>query len=259
MESTIVTINKVDLPIKEWNNQRVVTLKDIDRVHGRPEGTARKRFNDNKKHFIIGQDYIVRNSDEAKTEYGLKAPNGLTLLTESGYLMIVKSFQDDLAWEVQRQLVNSYFKLKEVSYLASEELPINIQSINLILQRLETNFKSINSDLNEVKQLVANLNIVQDTPKVITAKIQQPSDIIRDTIKPLAELYQDNSVGYNNTYRKVYAAMPVCWKNRQSRYRNAKGNKNNPSKFTLLENDKKLLSIFVDTTSKLINEFVEVN
>lgn len=34
------------------------------------------------------------------------------LLTESGYLMIVKTFSDDLSWQVQRQLVNAYFKAK---------------------------------------------------------------------------------------------------------------------------------------------------
>jgi len=46
-----VTINNVELPIKEYQGQKVVTLKEIDAVHNRPEGTARKRFNDNKKHF----------------------------------------------------------------------------------------------------------------------------------------------------------------------------------------------------------------
>jgi hypothetical protein len=38
----------------------------------------------------------------------------LTIFTESGYLLLVKTFTDDLSWQVQRQLVNSYFKLKEL-------------------------------------------------------------------------------------------------------------------------------------------------
>ena len=105
-----VTINKTELPIKEYRGQRVVTLKEIDAVHERPEGTARKRFNDNKKRFIEGIDYFVRNPDEAMKEFGITAPNGLTIITESGYLMLVKSFTDDLAWAVQRQLVSVYFR-----------------------------------------------------------------------------------------------------------------------------------------------------
>lgn len=100
-----------ELPkVKLWNGQRVVTFKDINEVHQRTKGTARRNFNTNKKHFIDGVDYIVRNSYEAKQEYNITAPNGLTLLTESGYLMIVKSFTDDLSWEVQRRLVNNYFQ-----------------------------------------------------------------------------------------------------------------------------------------------------
>ena len=107
-----VMINKTALAVKEFRGQRVVTLKEIDEVHQRPEGTARKRFNDNKKHLIEGTDYFVRNPDEAAKEFDTIAPNGLKLLTESGYLMLVKSFTDDLAWTVQRELVNSYFRVR---------------------------------------------------------------------------------------------------------------------------------------------------
>lgn len=62
----LVHIGNADISIKEYKGERVVTFKDIDMVHERPDGTARKRFNDNKKDFILGEDYFVRNSDEAK-------------------------------------------------------------------------------------------------------------------------------------------------------------------------------------------------
>ena len=110
--NNIIIINKQQITAKEYKGQRVVTLKDIDLVHNRPEGTARKRFNDNKERFIEGTDYFVRKTDEAKEEFGIVAPNGLVLITESGYLMLVKSFTDDLAWDVQRALVNNYFRVK---------------------------------------------------------------------------------------------------------------------------------------------------
>lgn len=115
----IVEINGANLQIKVWNGQRVVTFKDIDRVHDRPEGTARKRFNDNKEHLVENEDYFkIKKSDDQMSEkrtLGIEIPNrGITVLTESGYLLLVKSFTDDLAWKIQRQLVNSYFKFKEV-------------------------------------------------------------------------------------------------------------------------------------------------
>ncbi|MBE7729438.1 ORF6N domain-containing protein [Komagataeibacter sp. FXV3] len=104
-----VTINGRPVSILEYLGQRVVTLAMIDDLHGRPKDTARKRFNENKRRFVEGEDYFVRNPDEAR-ELGFTAPNGLTLLTESGYLMLVKSFTDDLAWTVQRELVTGYFR-----------------------------------------------------------------------------------------------------------------------------------------------------
>ncbi|MFW6030263.1 MAG: hypothetical protein ACOCRO_08430, partial [Halanaerobiales bacterium] len=41
-----------------------------------------------------------------------------------GYLMLVKSFTDDLAWRVQRELINSYFKSKEMAKYVDPVLKI---------------------------------------------------------------------------------------------------------------------------------------
>ena len=64
-------------------------------------------------------------SYEAQAEYGITAPNGLTLITESGYLMLVKSFTDDLAWDVQRQLVKRYFAQKPVDTMVTYQYPLS--------------------------------------------------------------------------------------------------------------------------------------
>lgn len=117
MNNQIVKINNTDLSVKEFNEQRVVTFKDIDMLHERVEGTAKRNFNEHKKHLIKDVDYFeVKQSDFQKYEIRtLEIPNrGLTLITESGYLMLVKSLQDDLAWKVQRELVNNYFRVKEI-------------------------------------------------------------------------------------------------------------------------------------------------
>lgn len=117
MSNKIVKINNTDLSVKEFKGQRVVTFKDIDMLHGRVEGTAKRNFSDNKKHFIENEDYFfVKPADVQKYEIRTSEINnrGTYLITESGYLMLVKSLQDDLAWKVQRELVNNYFRIKEV-------------------------------------------------------------------------------------------------------------------------------------------------
>lgn len=119
-----IAIGNTNVAIKEYKGQRVVTFKDIDTVHGRPDGTARRNFNRNKEHFIEGEDFFVRNSYEAKKEYSATAPNGLILLTESGYLMLAKSFTDKVAWDVQRALVKAYFRVKQEHTPEYEQLKL---------------------------------------------------------------------------------------------------------------------------------------
>lgn len=104
-----ITIADKPLSVKEWHGQRVVTFKDVDMVHGRPDGTASRNFRTNRKHFIEGEDWHKIKPDEIR-RVGITSPNGGIVLTETGYLMLVKSFTDDLAWKVQRELIQNYFR-----------------------------------------------------------------------------------------------------------------------------------------------------
>lgn len=115
MMNEVITIENTEMKIREYGGQRVVTFKDIDTVHQRPSGTARKTFNRNKKHFEVGKHYFVLKTDEARKLYNMATPNGLVVLNERGYLMLVKSFTDDLSWQVQDRLVEVYFNAMEKS------------------------------------------------------------------------------------------------------------------------------------------------
>lgn len=69
----LIHIGNSDITIKEYKGQRVVTFKDIDSVHGRVEGTARKRFADNKSRLIENEDFfVVKPSDLENIEVSEK-------------------------------------------------------------------------------------------------------------------------------------------------------------------------------------------
>lgn len=155
-EMTAVMINDTPLFIKEYNGKRVVTLKDIDTVHGKSEGTARKRFNDHRDRFIEGEDYFVRNADEAKIEFGVVAPNGLILMAQSGYLMLVKVFNDDLSWQVQRELVNGYFYAVETKKKATKPQKAPLSDDELAMKKVEMLTRMANSK-NVNKQAAAEM------------------------------------------------------------------------------------------------------
>ncbi|WP_050747604.1 ORF6N domain-containing protein [Sodalis glossinidius] len=99
----------------------------IDKAHGRPKGTAGRYFRRHHERFIEGRHFfelssglIVRNIPTDL--FPKKSPNGV-LITEMGYLLLVKPFQDDLAWEIQEELVNVYFRRNTLGELRHVEIP----------------------------------------------------------------------------------------------------------------------------------------
>jgi hypothetical protein len=113
--NALVHIHGTTMPVLQYQNRRVVTMAMIDQVHQRPEGTARRNFNANRHRFVIGRDYFVLEQPDEIRTVGLARSDGstpvsVTLMTEYGYLLLVKSFNDDLAWNVQIMLVDSYFR-----------------------------------------------------------------------------------------------------------------------------------------------------
>ena len=135
-KNEIITINNVELGIKEYKKERVVTAWDIAKVHKKEVNDITKNFNNNKKKFILDEDYFLVNRTEI-SEWKISVqdfiPNNvkeIPLFTESGYLMLVKTFTDDLSWEIQRQLVKGYFKLKELKSSVDKDKRLEIMEKN---------------------------------------------------------------------------------------------------------------------------------
>lgn len=152
----LIKVGNNSISVKEYKGKRVVTFKDIDTVHERPYGTANKRFLDNKKRFISGEDYfIVSNSEIRKSHLMSLSENDFTdkvLVTESGYLMLVKSFTDDLAWTVQRQIVDSYFRV-QVMMSPEEMMRVQLGMIDGHEERISKLENTMNIDHGQQRVL----------------------------------------------------------------------------------------------------------
>ncbi|MGN0382767.1 MAG: hypothetical protein ACI4DS_00745, partial [Eubacterium sp.] len=134
----------------------------------------------------------------------------------------------------------------------------NVPIISLTQEQIET---IIDDKLMHFKQEYLSLNASNTDGHSITpiqTIVQSPIDVIRTTIDPLAKALNDNSKGYNCTFRKVYAAMNISWKNRLSRYQHQHNNKNKPSKLRLIADNPKLLKLFVDTVSELMESIEQI-
>ena len=115
------------ITVKKHQGKPVITLKNVDELHQRAEGTAGRNFHENRHRFIEGEDYytVALTDNEIRSQFGTgKNASSVILLTEMGYLMLVKSFTDDLAWHVQRQLVACYFRAdRQQSYAMPAAAP----------------------------------------------------------------------------------------------------------------------------------------
>ena len=200
-----ITVCETTFVEKIYEGQRVVTFADIDRIHQRPEGTAKRNFNANKEHFIEGEDYyIVKPADVQKYEIRtLEIPNrGLTLLTESGYLMVTKALTDDLAWRVQRELVNTYFRAQQFVKLSVAHMTA-----------LQNEVNSLKAQLNDVKA-IAEYN-AQAISRPANHMIIYKNEIapVIDEVMPYLHMsdhkevlnYIYNKMGQKKSFNKAYA------------------------------------------------------
>ena len=397
-----IMINNMPLSIKEYEGKRVVTFKDIDMCHKRPEGTARKRFNDNKARFVEGEDfykvpydwnnespvggrslfdivneiegyrgmdysgfiymaqdpnngfwkigrtaskktiekrlnlsrtdelkdyryfdcvdtlradkmiqerlksYKVKNSwydcdsnvieDEIKnsiskveaTHEPRKRHKGgfhgdVTLITESGYYMLVKSFTDDLSWDVQRQLVNSYFKVSkpELPQMSAMEMIAAIAGNAAKLEKkcaeLERKFNGIERDRDTINDILVEQDTTLKETKETIDEAKEKIENVCSTIsldkgewrknthklvvkisRMFPDLYKNVGMVYNELYKLLEARAGV---NLNARLRHMKSRMKkegvSESKISLKNNidviaeDKKLTEIYIAIVKEL--------
>jgi hypothetical protein len=111
-----VIVNGTGFAVKEFKDQRVVTVKEIAKVHQVPIRNVQINYERNRTRFIEGVDYFALKGKKACNKLFVGSNiTQINVFTESGYLMLTKSLTDDLSWQVQRELVNHYFKKSERS------------------------------------------------------------------------------------------------------------------------------------------------
>jgi P63C domain/ORF6N domain len=126
----LVSVAGQEIAIVLYRGKRVISLGQMDLLHQRPEGTAKRAFREHRSKLIKGEDYfhigpheIAQLRQEPEDEFrplvnsfpSQGGGTGVIFLTRDGYLLLVKSFSDDLAWQVQRELVRGYFDPTEKS------------------------------------------------------------------------------------------------------------------------------------------------
>lgn len=145
------------IPI-EHKNQRVLTTQQLADGYEAEPIKIQQNFHNNFSRYCEGTHYFILESEELRRfksnlENFEVAPNvsRMLLWTEKGALLHAKSLNTDRAWEVYNELVDTYFRAKELKPLtALEALAQTVQ----VLQEQEARIKSLESTQQAIKDAV---------------------------------------------------------------------------------------------------------
>ena len=151
MNSNLIAIAGKQIEIKEYNGERVITAWDIAKIHERDVNEITKNFNRNRETFDLNEDYFILNKKEFSERLKIVQdfiPNNvkeIILFTESGYLLLTKTFSDKLSWTIQKELIKAYFKLKE--------LKEKVESGEIEIKKVNSEIPSNNSQIEQLKSI----------------------------------------------------------------------------------------------------------
>lgn len=216
--------DSMSLPIIQWEGQRVITLQQVAEVHGILLKTVQKAFQRYvKTKFIQGVHYfefngktgrealLNANSDNLsplKKSFGNALRWSRVCLTERGYLRLCKVLTDDLSWDVQEQLINCYFRMKEMQNNGENPFDIAIKGIKEIQKKcaeLETeqklqydniadamedvdkDFEAINKTLSRHDQFIKSQKMKKSTSVIVSDIVTPKFNKIKNELRDLKD------------------------------------------------------------------------
>lgn len=230
----LVKIGEKNLGVKEFEGKRVVTAWDVAEVHGKPVKRVSEQFERNEKYFIQGEDFLEITKEEFRVAFSdseINIPNNvkmIKLFTESGYMMLVKTFTDEKSWQVQRELVRGYFMAKKFTadnLSAKERLELWRYFKKVYEQpTVETKLDNFKMELQVLKEISSAIGFTREQEMQSLEKICEKNGIAsyilpdRVTVMKVAtprELLKKYSIPYGDYtfYRKLEKAGIIFRKN----------------------------------------------
>lgn len=196
--NNLTLINNKSLKIKEYHGYRVATMWNVAHVHGISPKTVRENFENNKGFMQEGKHYFsVEKSDlfaidliesGEMSQNQMNAVKDIPVFTEKGYLMIVKPLQGELAWKVQEEMIDNYYKVIDTISSLSPQLQLLI-NMELEQKKLQAAVKETKQEVQAIREVVEIKpwdNWREDTNKIVRKICYQ----LKDYQKPKEEIYK---------------------------------------------------------------------
>lgn len=232
--------------------KNAMLVKDIAAIHGREVKHINELVNRNLIRFKTDLDVIdlkvAVQDDHNLIGYGFtkmqiaKSPN-LYLLSERGYAKLLKILEDDKAWEIYDQLVDTYFNMR--SELDTSNLSPELQMFNGLFKSLakqELATKQLESKVDSISEIVA-VNTVdwrKDTRQLINA--------VAKTQGGFSAYQEIQSEIYTELERRAGCKLSIRLTNKRNVMAGegvSKSKRDKLNKVDVIADDKKLVEIYM--------------
>ena len=172
----------------EQSGQRVLTTAQLAEAYGTDSKVILRNFTRNRNHYIEGKHFYHLTGDELRAfkssrqfDDQFKQVPSIYLWTEKGALLHAKSLNTDKAWEVYEFLVDTYFRVQEISNSYTELIGVIRKNLN---EDMESIIKSA------VKEAVTEA--VSETVKVLSPFLTL-APVEKDNVKTIEKKYKYSS------------------------------------------------------------------
>lgn len=183
------------------SGKKSMLAKTIAEIHGRQLFKVNELINVNSKRFAVGVDLIdaklpryaefaiLLKDSGILTQNAINAANNVFVLSERGYAKLLKIFDDDLAWDKYEEIVDGYFRSKDL-------LTSQMNEFSPILQFM------IKSEL-EQKSLKKEVSTLREGLDTLTDNLTAVPDVAK--VKEMLNEYQRwTRLDHNKIYRSIY-------------------------------------------------------
>lgn len=237
--------------------KKAMLVKDIAEIHGRDVFKVNELINNNRSRFKDDVDIVdflnpskgYRDFAKENGWVGSNRTKNVFLLSERGYVKLLKIMEDDLAWELYDEFVDKYFNMRaeqkeepksyaEMFFLASQAM------LNVEAKQKELEQKIINQDakVESIKEVVA-LNLTnwrKDSANLIIA--------IAQVMGGHEHIQHIRRESYRLLEERAGCKLSIRLTNKRQRMADegvSKSKRDKLSKLDVIADDKKLIEICV--------------
>lgn len=247
-----------ELTIIEHKGIVVITTQQLAEKYETSTDIITKNFNRNKERYIEGKHYICLKGDElrdfkAKGQIDLlPSVNTLYLWTEKGCLLHAKSIGTDKAWAVYDNLVETYFRVRQLA----TDLSPQMQMLYGMLDQMAQTERQAKEAKEIAEKAIATTENIKEAVKPIFDNWREEikkkiARIQRACGKDFPSL---NSEMYSELERRAGCDLSTRLRNKKQRMIDSGCTKTEIEgmrKINMIDEDKKLREIF----SKIVSEY----